>query len=90
MLAATAMLPSMKSVSPSFQSPGPTQYMAVVETTPIARKTPSIFFFIAAKSAIAPRSGAITATITIAIVVAQAKRLVDSASPRSAATTLWK
>ena len=90
MLAATATLPMMKRMSASFQSPARIQYIAVVATTPIATNMPSIFFFIAAKSAIAPRSGATSATMTIAIVVAHANRLVETASPRSAATTLWK
>ena len=77
-------------MSASFQSPARIQNIAIVATTPMATKTPSIFFFMAAKSAIAPRSGATSATITIANVVAHANRLVESASPRSAATTLWK
>ena len=66
------------------------QNIAVVAMTPIATKMPSSFFFIPAKSAMAPSSGATSATMTMAMVVAHANRLVDRLSPRSAATTLWK
>jgi hypothetical protein len=49
--------------------------------------TASSRFLIAAKSAIAPRRGAMTATIRMAMVVAQANRLVACAGGTSAATT---
>jgi hypothetical protein len=88
MLPATPTFVTTNSVSASRQSPGPIQYIAIVDSAPDTRKAASIFIFIAAKSAIAPSSGATTATMTIAMVVAQAKRLVATASPSFSATTL--
>ena len=43
-----------------------------VAVTPMARNVPSIFFLMPAKSAIAPSTGEIRATIVIAMVVAVA------------------
>ena len=87
MLPATPTLPITKSTSASIQSPRSIQNIATDASAPIARNTASSFFFIAAKSAIAPSRGATMATMRIAMVVAQANRLVAVEPGRSCATT---
>ncbi len=65
--------------------------IAPVAITPTPTNTPSIRFFTAAKSAIAPSTGADSATMAIESEVIQAKRAVASGpvSPDATATS-WK
>ncbi len=81
------MLPRMKSAAPSRQSPRPTKYRAAVAATPKATEAAIIFLRTPPWSATAPRAGETTATMSMPMVVAQAKRSLASAGGRSAATT---
>src|SRR4029453_15002011 len=60
-------------------SPSPIVAISSVAVTPISRKTASIVFFSGRGSAMAPRTGAMRATIVTAMVVAQANRDVATA-----------
>ena len=74
MLPATPMFPMTKSVIAKIQSPPVIQYIAKQDATPIPMKMPSSRFLIGELSAIAPRMGAMIATMMIAMADAQASR----------------
>ena len=81
------MFATTNSTAASTQSPRSMKNMQAVATTPSARNAPSIFFLMPAKSAIAPSTGASTATTDRATNVVTAKRKLAVAGSRSAAAT---
>ncbi len=81
------MLATTNSTAASSQSPLPICTIAAVLMTPTPRKIASRRFFAPAKSAYAPSTGAMIATMASASVVAVANRSVATAGGRLSAAT---